>query len=150
MAVNKERVRLLVDALRSGEFEQGSGMLRTRRDEYCCIGVGCEVARRNGIGIEWDDTPHVACGVSGCEEEACISRDWKFDGTSTGFSEKLMEWFGFDAYSAAGGNPKLDVIKMSGGNRYQRTMISANDDEKLDFKQIADLIEAKYLTEEQA
>jgi hypothetical protein len=44
----------LVPALLSGEFAQGHGWLRktnpdTGADEWCCLGVTCEVARREGL-----------------------------------------------------------------------------------------------------
>jgi hypothetical protein len=52
VTVNKERVQLLVDALRSGEFQQRHGDLRGNAHgggvSYCCLGVATEVALRNG------------------------------------------------------------------------------------------------------
>lgn len=44
----------LIDALRSGEYQQGRYQLRTG-DQFCCQGVGCDVFRRNtGTGM-WED-----------------------------------------------------------------------------------------------
>ncbi len=50
-----------VDALRSGEYQQGKGYLMYRggsnkKDEYCCLGVACVIA---GIEPEklWKDDP---------------------------------------------------------------------------------------------
>lgn len=44
----------LIDALRSGEYQQGRYQLRSG-DRFCCQGVGCEVFRRNtGQGV-WED-----------------------------------------------------------------------------------------------
>lgn len=43
---------LWTDALRSGEFKQGNGHLRTGQDNYCCLGVLCELYRRE-VGGEW-------------------------------------------------------------------------------------------------
>lgn len=37
------------DALRSGKFEQGQGCLRTRDDQYCCLGVLYTVT-----GAKWE------------------------------------------------------------------------------------------------
>lgn len=39
-------------ALRSGEYEQGEGRLRTMVGEYCCIGVLADILVKKGIG-EW-------------------------------------------------------------------------------------------------
>lgn len=40
-----------VEALRSGEYNQGRGRLHSRGN-YCCLGVLCEVAIKQGIPIE--------------------------------------------------------------------------------------------------
>jgi hypothetical protein len=38
-----------VAALRSGAYRQGRGLLRSSTDEYCCLGVLCELAVADGI-----------------------------------------------------------------------------------------------------
>ena len=45
--------KLWVEALRSGEYEQGSGWLQQQfiGDGYCCLGVACKVYE-NQTGIE--------------------------------------------------------------------------------------------------
>lgn len=46
----EEAQQLWVDALRSGEWQQTQALLRT--DEgYCCLGVACELALRNGVPV---------------------------------------------------------------------------------------------------
>ena len=42
-----------VAALRSGEFQQATGCLRYG-DGYCCLGVACELYRRETGEGEWD------------------------------------------------------------------------------------------------
>lgn len=37
--------KALVDALRSGEYEQGEGLLRPRSNQFCCLGVGCDISK---------------------------------------------------------------------------------------------------------
>lgn len=52
MSVNKERIQLVVDALRSREFRQGKGQLRTVDGtdvRHCCLGVATVVALRHGL-----------------------------------------------------------------------------------------------------
>jgi len=52
MDEKKERRARLTAALRSGEFEQHRGSLRDDHG-YCCLGVACELYRREtGVG-EW-------------------------------------------------------------------------------------------------
>lgn len=41
------------DALLSGKYEQGSGMLKNENEEYCCLGVLCVVADSPFEGDEW-------------------------------------------------------------------------------------------------
>ncbi|MFE7797018.1 hypothetical protein [Nocardia sp. NPDC057440] len=38
-----------VTALRSGEFKQGRAMLRSKNDQYCCLGVLSELAAKEGV-----------------------------------------------------------------------------------------------------
>jgi hypothetical protein len=47
-----------VRALRSGKYRQGTGALRSKDDEYCCMGVLCEV-----LGLEWEDPNNTFDGV---------------------------------------------------------------------------------------
>jgi hypothetical protein len=64
MSVNKERVRLWVEALESGNYEQTRAVLRatqygpdgmdTGRFAYCCLGVAIEVAKANGCQVGAD------------------------------------------------------------------------------------------------
>lgn len=37
-----------VEALRSGKYRQGIGQLRNSSDEYCCLGVLCDI-----LGTKW-------------------------------------------------------------------------------------------------
>lgn len=52
MAV-KARVRLWVQALKSGRYKQGTLALRTG-PKYCCLGVACAVYRRETGRGRWD------------------------------------------------------------------------------------------------
>lgn len=142
MPVNKDRVRLLVDALRSGEYEQGTGVLRTQDDTYCCVGVGCDVARKNGIGIDWTVSPTNDLASHG-DGTGTIS--WHFDGIGTIFSRRLMDWYGFESRNAFDGDPEIAPL---GPLNYSVTMIGANDTEKWTFEKIADALEKCYLDDE--
>jgi hypothetical protein len=52
--VNPEIRKRWVDALRSGEYQQGVGSLRTGGDKYCCLGVLCEIAVADGVIERFD------------------------------------------------------------------------------------------------
>jgi hypothetical protein len=57
--MDKEAKKLWVEALRSGEYEQGQGMLckmlADGTEEYCCLGVLCEVAIAQGVNVRKAD-----------------------------------------------------------------------------------------------
>ncbi len=36
-------------ALRSGDYPQGKHTLKTVADRYCCLGVACDLAAREGV-----------------------------------------------------------------------------------------------------
>lgn len=68
MQPNKERLQLLVDALYSGEFQQTQGVLKRSKPipqfetggpvlpvGYCCLGVACEIMRRETGTGKWTD-----------------------------------------------------------------------------------------------
>lgn len=132
MAVNKERVRLGVAALRSGEFEQGAGYLKYN-GKYCCLGVFCEIAIRNG------------CEVQVLESDAQEGKFF-FDGIADFLPRSVMEWYGFDSH-----NPKVSIdpelhscadgcCPMNGASATE-----ANDELHWDFSQIADGFEEMHL-----
>lgn len=140
MTVNKERVQLLVDALRSGDFKQGLNMLRTNDDTYCCLGVACEVARLNGLGIDW------VSQETSCDCEDCSANRWKFNGSGEALGEDVANWYGFEDDGYFVNDPQL------GPDEQGRTLtaIRANDDYGWNFDQIADALEKKYLNEEES
>lgn len=57
-----------LDALRSGEYPQGKGLLRDNEGKFCCLGVLCEVA--------------VEANVIPPAREDWESRGWKYAGNS--------------------------------------------------------------------
>jgi hypothetical protein len=126
--VNVERVQLWIQALRSGEYEQGQGHLRLNqpfgaKPRYCCLGVAQEVALRNGwVSV---DVPN---------------SDW-LDWGPAAMPADLGRWFGFMHPHAT--DPPL-VYHQDQGDNVCCTM--ANDDLNWTFEQIADALEARYIT----
>lgn len=124
--INEDRVKLLVDALRSGEFKQGvMGLAFQYNDyvKYCCLGVACEVALRNGVKVKkfvptMSKIPHFSSAkISYDDEDLFLPR-------------KIVNWYGFESV-----NPIICDV----GSSY------ANDTLRWDFTRIADAIERTYL-----
>jgi hypothetical protein len=136
-----------VDALRSGEFKQAQDSLRTtveNLDEisvgYCCLGVACEVFRRETDRGRWTGEMF--------QVDDCTS--------GTSLPGPVQDWLGI--FSSAG-ELKEFVI----GNGYIRENIDLTDfndgrlsvngvTKSFDFNAIADVIESNAgdLFEEQA
>jgi len=47
--MNQDIKREWVAKLRSGKYEQGRGRLRSKDDQYCCLGVLCEIGVEGGM-----------------------------------------------------------------------------------------------------
>jgi len=44
-----ENRKMWTAALRSGDYKQGVGVLRSHEGSYCCLGVASELARKAGV-----------------------------------------------------------------------------------------------------
>lgn len=122
--VQKARVRKLVDTLRTTNKRQGRGYLRQRGNKtvkFCCLGIACEVAIAEGLEIS-RNTRHSVATYS--------------DGIYTLPSE-VQNFFGFDRF-----DPRL--LDEDGK---EDTASGLNDDQKYNFKRIADAFERTYLSE---
>lgn len=107
-----------VDRLRNGGLEQGRGVLRNLKDEYCCLGVLCEIAVDDGvIPPGYKD---ISDGYFRYGEQA--------DGGLLPI--EIRHWSGIDS-----ANPRVET----GSGSY--TLSSLNDTEQANFTQIAMWIE---------
>jgi len=52
--MNKDIKKKWVDALRSGEYKQGKGQLRLYDVSFCCLGVLCNLAMKEGLA-KWEN-----------------------------------------------------------------------------------------------
>ncbi len=58
-------------ALRSGEYEQGRFMLRTSTNQFCCLGVLCDVANKIGKVVgSWGQDNHSQTHFNGISQYA--------------------------------------------------------------------------------
>lgn len=48
--------RAWIRALRSGKYRQGRGMLKTPKGNYCCLGVLCDLYRKQTGKGSWEQT----------------------------------------------------------------------------------------------
>ena len=80
--MNKERVQLLIDALKSGEYKQGTGCLK-KGDRFCCLGVACDLyAKENGLA--WHVDPKQP-------SDSILDERRRLP-------DKVKEWFGFPCF----------------------------------------------------
>jgi len=139
-AQQQERVRLWVDALRSGEFQQGIGFLGIRGDgeqpdKFCCLGVACEVAIRNGVPMSRERNGSTYAYVSSDGRE------------SLRLPQLVGDWLGLDSP-----NPEVLATELLGEDHYMKRpgelvrLAGCNDRYGQSFEQIANLIESTYLT----
>lgn len=118
--MNKEVKTLWVEALRSGKYKQGTGALRNDKNEYCCLGVLCDVARKEGI----IPSPRRA------KDENVYEYGTVADRRGGTLPSAVYRWAGL--YD---GNPTF------GPNGAARSAASWNDHHHKSFEEIADLIE---------
>jgi hypothetical protein len=119
MALNKERVGLLVDALRSGEYQQGRGYL-TKDGRDCCLGVACKVAIKNGLDIQ----------STADEYNKIVSYGTDEDNSTSILPGCVAKWYGFED-----DNPNNPIIVID-GKRFAAA--EHNDSDKQPFDKIAD------------
>lgn len=115
--MNQEIKARWVDALRSGDYEQGTGTLRNRDDKFCCLGVLMDLAVKAGV----------------IEEPKTYGLDTMYyyeNHITSDLHPKVMEWAGIN---------RSGYIK--GANI---SLIELNDAYRLSFDHIAIVIEEEF------
>jgi len=123
-----EHRRQWIEALRSGNYKQGTGTLRAG-DNYCCLGVACEVSE---LG-KW-----VPLNADENEEKPILADTYLYlvDGEIAhgGYlPEKVMDWLGVS-------NNGVYVKGVYSNDNFHETLIVFNDG-GYSFGIIADMIE---------
>ena len=118
--MKKHKAMQLVKALRSGAYQQGTGRLVNSEDEFCCLGVACNISKQ---AIPW--------GRNG--------GSWEMAGEDQVLPKAIQLEFGF--VHNTGGRVDYEPITI-GGERYVDLM-DAND-EGVSFADIADYIEKNW------
>lgn len=115
--MNKQVKDKLVKALRSGDYTQGIGKLNDSSNNFCCLGVLCDLHSKE-TGTPWEE-------------------DGYYLDTDSWLPGKVVEWSGL---ARSGG--LVDRIMING--KMMPTLIALNDDAKYTFSQIADVIEDQF------
>jgi len=132
---NKENIRKWVTALRSGEYQQVKRHL-SLNGSYCCLGVACELAIANGVGVK---RTAVASIRADGDDDTYVN----YDGGMSYMPNSVRKWLGIDC-----GDPVLTEKIDESGFKSPVTASDMNDREDKTFAEIADAIEQKYLADE--
>lgn len=112
--------RLWIDALRSGEYEQGHRVLVLATAgvdrKYCCLGVLCQLAVNNRVPID------VTVEYSTVVGDDVLA----YDGVRFNLPESVIEWAGLGS-----DNPSVSTMDGSG------TTLADMNDNGASFNQIA-------------
>lgn len=125
---NVEHVKLWIEALESGEFDQGKSQLRDG-SHYCCLGVAVVVAERAGVTVG--------------------GFDWGDNATWGGLPE-IETFYGLQETVAGCHQPSLPIAPPYSRFDRRAWCSEANDDLGLSFVEIAVLLREDYGLEKQA
>lgn len=123
MKMNPELKAKWVEALRSGQYQQGSYHLRSEKDEYCCLGVLCAIFP----GVTWELR---TLPDKGSVYTAKVSPTELYPDGSIALSSYT--------YLPRRISEEVGISQME-----QQTLGRANDIEQLSFAEIATYIEGK-------
>lgn len=124
--MNPEAKTLLVEALESGKYKQGEGVLK-RTDEYsgenfhCCLGVLTELAVVAGVDVKVE-TP----------QQAEYKEYWLFDGGYEVLPKGVQEWAGIDAVGSIG------------DGEHAGSCLAELNDNGMPFKEIVEVIKEQF------
>jgi hypothetical protein len=121
----KNKAMKLVNALRSGRYKQGRFRLANDKNEFCCLGVACDISNTS---LKW---------------EKDLDGIWAVGGSTHSLPDAIIQEYGF--YSSVGelrnGRRQFTV------NGISYKSLSGANDHGVSFEDIADYIEQnwKYL-----
>lgn len=142
--MNPEVKALWLDALRSGEYEQGQNFLHSEKDgkhTYCCLGVLCDLAVKAGVLSETVSMEYV--DPDGDEDITTLHGY----GHETGVLPKVVQkWAGLDGGTAWRVDADGEYRSFEAGNgKVFTTLSQLNDGLPVDgFTTVANVIEWLY------
>jgi len=147
--MKKQIAKLWIKALRSGKYKQGQTVLRNEKDEYCCLGVLCDLynqdcrsRKKRGLSVR-----------KGAEPDSNLDDDlhsFSFNGETAKLPWRVQEWAGMWSNDGLMDEPQGVLTK---GERWygettpstECTLAGLNDriwgKRRSSFKQIATIIE---------
>lgn len=124
----RDNLRALAEGLRSEEYQQGQGQLRLG-DNFCCLGVGCDLYRKRTGQGEWSTAEM-------CDQDVFVAPGYDEDGEVVR-NKLIQDYYGFkDHYG-------LSFCTVTGLT--MKTLVNLNDSGDWDFKRIAQLIEEEVI-----
>lgn len=136
--MNSEVKAKWLEALRSGEYEQGEGYLDVLEADgtrkFCCLGVLCDLAVKDGLEIEFTRTENGGTGFYGNAGERYSE--------SAFLPKAVQDWAGVDSEGSIPGDG-VDITNKSGDEVTENALIAVNDS-GVPFTKIADLIEERF------
>jgi len=130
-----------LNALRSGEYLQGKDSLQPAPNTFCCLGVLCDIAIKegavnNGHWIEADEGNGFKFASGMLSDEADFYRQSYEEEEDGELPRTVRRWAEVDSC-----NPQVLVTINEEGHQKQLSLAELNDTWNYDFKKIADLIE---------
>lgn len=128
MPLKPEIKALWIEALRSGEYEQGQEYLNSEKG-FCCLGVLCDIAIKEGVIPDWREKPEPQAYGQGHE---LIAVKWVL-GSASLLPREVHDWAGL----------KRDDEFSTLGYLGDGTSLASMNDNGSTFAEIADVIEEK-------
>lgn len=129
-------LQTLLDALRSGEYKQGTGQLTrsigptaSKIEEHCCLGLGSKLAADADV-----------CVRAQSEGATTVIYDTK----SFYLPPSVASWFGVSTYTFSDDTHDLFAVIKGTDGAPKNTRASILNDQGYTFEYIADAIEAYY------
>jgi hypothetical protein len=131
--MDKHIKQLWVEALRSGDYEQGQNWLRYH-EKFCCLGVLCDIYLSD-CSMEWklsddDDSD------DDDEQRRVNPGEYSVDNNTEMLPVSVAKWAGIDPCGDAYGYGLISVM-----NNSHKTTLTHLNDGGLSFAEIASIIE---------
>lgn len=133
--MNRDRLKLWIDALRSGDYEQGQGALN-KDNKFCCLGVLCEVAIKDGVKMEVRAYEYASPVDGGIHEAEMV-----YDGFTSFPPPAVRKWLEIDTSNVrvlAPSTYEPDSVESF-------SVVNLNDSQGRSFAFIADALEKTFL-----
>ena len=90
MKIDPQVKQKWVDALRSGEYQQATGKLKSQ-EGFCCLGVLCDLYAKEHEDAGWE--------YRGTDRPSDPTDYWYFDDQSESLPVSVAQWVGIEGYT---------------------------------------------------